>query len=239
MRSSREVRLAGLQSLEAQTAHRDPGWQRRHMRKHRNDARFVRDPGEHCRPLDRNARAKVLFLAEKLERRTKAPGRRNGALGYIGLAVLRALIVQFAHARTGLCCPSYLALMTATGLCRQAIADALARLEATGLVKIVRRLVRETITRTSPITGQVEAITTTVQGSNLYAFLQPQNLVVLPMATGKPKPFPDRRQPDLLSRVQAIATESPKQGREDQRAPGNSSTPSIGELLARAMKGYR
>jgi hypothetical protein len=41
-----------------------------------------------------------------LERRTKEPGRKNGALGYVGLAILRALLLRFLG-RNGLCCPSY------------------------------------------------------------------------------------------------------------------------------------
>ncbi|CAN0420745.1 unnamed protein product, partial [Phaeothamnion confervicola] len=108
--------------------------------------------------------------AEALERRTKAPGRRNGLLGQAGIQVLKALLLRFANGRTGLCCPSYTAIQCATGLCRQAIADALARLETAGFVKIVRRIVRATVTRISPITGQLETYIGTIQTSSLYSF---------------------------------------------------------------------
>ena len=72
------------------------------------------DPRQHCRPLDRNERVRVIVAAEALERRTKAPGARNGALG-------------FHNRASGLCCPSYGALQAATGFCRQSIANALKR----------------------------------------------------------------------------------------------------------------
>jgi hypothetical protein len=51
-------------------------------------------------------------------------------------------------------------------------------------VRIVRRLRRERITRTSPITGQPETILTTVQASNLYAFGEPDPRAHLLAAAG-------------------------------------------------------
>jgi hypothetical protein len=60
----------------------------RHRARYRHKAMFVRDPLAHSTPLDRNARASLIFLAERLERRTKGKGRKNGALGAIGLDVL-------------------------------------------------------------------------------------------------------------------------------------------------------
>jgi hypothetical protein len=60
----------------------------------------------------------------------------------------------------GLCCPSYLTLQRATGLCRQSITNGLKRLEAAGILKITRRLVREV----------VGGIAHTRQGSNFYGF---------------------------------------------------------------------
>jgi hypothetical protein len=53
--------------------------------KARHGARFIGDWREHCRPSDRNARARIMALAEALERRTKPAGKRGGQLGYIGL----------------------------------------------------------------------------------------------------------------------------------------------------------
>jgi len=170
-------------------------WERN---RYRHGAIFVRDPASISTPLDRNQRAKILYLAEQLERRTKAPGRRNGALGYTGILILKTLLLRFANGRTGLCCPSYTALQCATGLCRQAIADALSRLEASGLVKITRRIVRERITRISPITGLVEQYVGTIQTSSLYAFPGGATAIdwapdYLPPANARPFPSPRQR----------------------------------------------
>jgi hypothetical protein len=63
--------------------------------KYRGGSVYVLDELAIGRPLDRNDRAKILFCAEAWERRTKEPGRRNGALGYVGLSILRALLFRF------------------------------------------------------------------------------------------------------------------------------------------------
>lgn len=167
----------------------------------RRGAQFVADWRPYSRPLDRNTRARILFVCEALERRTKAPGRRNGVLSAIGLVVLRCLIFKF-HGRTGLLCPSYSAIQAATGLCRQSIAAALARLETAGVLTITRRLVRQRITRVSPITGMDETIVTTTQTSSLYAISEPgawaPHLARPPAGRAA---FPSRRQVDLLQRM--------------------------------------
>ena len=50
------------------------------MRQYRRGARLVVNHRQHCRPLDRNEKARILFLAEQLQRRTRPPGARNGVL---------------------------------------------------------------------------------------------------------------------------------------------------------------
>lgn len=162
-------------------------------RRYRSNAVFVRDAAALSTPLDRNARAKLLALAEGLERRSKSPGRRNGALGYVGLAVLRVLLLRFANASTGLCCPSILQLQTATGLSRQAVVDALARLEASGLLRITRRIIRTLVERVSPVTGLPEKYVGTIQSTSIYAFpgaIRAEGLFVAP---ANARPFPARR----------------------------------------------
>ena len=155
------------------------------MKRYRRGARFVMDARQHSRPLDRNERARILFLAEALERRTKPAGGRNGVLGYVGLAVLRALLLRFQRRPDGYCAPSYVQLMAATGLCKQSIANALKRLEACGILKITRRLVREVV--------DVGGFPMTVcrQGSNLYAVFEPaEDADQLPVRATVPRQFP-------------------------------------------------
>lgn len=178
-------------------------WERN---RYRNGAIYVRDPSAHSTPMDRNRRARLLQLAESLERRTKAAGRRNGALGQIGLQVLRALVLRFHNSRTGLCCPSIWKLQLVTGLSRGAVCDALARLERSGLVKITRRIVRATLERVSPITGEMQRYVGTIQSSNLYGFAIEEHAIewreidrLLPPANARP--FPVRRQFTFAERI--------------------------------------
>jgi Helix-turn-helix domain len=128
---------------------------------------------EGCAPTSVADRQKIMRAAEDLELATKMKGKKNGALGYIGLQILRLLMFTFANATTGLCCPSYRTLCKVSGLCKSAVSNALYRLECTGLLVITRRQVRRQITRISGITGLPETFLTTVQGSNLYKFVAP------------------------------------------------------------------
>ena len=91
--------------------------------------------------VDRNQRARVLYLAEALDRRTHLPGQHGGCLKRSGLAVLRALLFGFLNAVTSRCDPGYDALARAACVARSTVAVALARLEAAGLIVRTRRQV--------------------------------------------------------------------------------------------------
>jgi len=93
--------------------------------------------------LDRNDRARIIYTAEKIELRTKAAGKKDGNVSQTGLRVMRCLLFQFHIPATGLCDPSYTAIQARTGLCRGAVADAVARLEQSGFIRVLRRLVRQ------------------------------------------------------------------------------------------------
>lgn len=60
------------------------GGETRAMRKFRRGACFVRRDQCSTR-LDRNDKARIIYTAEKLELRTKAKGKKSGALGQSGL----------------------------------------------------------------------------------------------------------------------------------------------------------
>lgn len=155
---------------------------------YRRGSVFVRDLREHSRPIDRNQAARILYLAERLEVATKAKGCRNGCLGATGLAVLRALLLRFQNRATGICCPSYAALQRATGLCRQAVADALDRLAGAGIVQWTRRIVRDAMGCR--------------QASNVYRMAEPRpcKVAYTPRAA---KPFPKR---GVLAALAALVT---------------------------------
>jgi hypothetical protein len=155
------------------------------VKRYRRGARFVMDPRQHCRPLDRNERARILALSEALERRTRPAGARNGVVSQPGLRVLRALLLCFLRGSDGLCCPSYVVLMAATWLCKQSIANALKRLEACGILRITRRLVREAVDAGGFM------MTVCRQGSNLYAIFEPgEHAGRLPVRQPAPRQFP-------------------------------------------------
>jgi DNA-binding MarR family transcriptional regulator len=157
--------------------------------RYRRGSVFVMDPRAHSTPLDRNQRAKILAQAEAIERRTKVKGRRSGVLGLTGLAVLRALVLQYNN---GICNPSYSELQRRTGFCRQTIARALRALEAVGLIRVVRRLVRKV----------VDGIVRVVQGTNLYAFQVGGLLNIGPLPIARSMSFP--RAKALISLMSSI-----------------------------------
>jgi hypothetical protein len=111
------------------------------MKRFRRNAEYASDSLA-FRPIDRNMRVRVIHAAETLERRTKGKGCKSGVLGQSGLRVLRCLLFDFCAIPTGRCCPSYAAIREKTGFCFSTIAKALKRLETSGLVRIIRRIIR-------------------------------------------------------------------------------------------------
>ena len=111
------------------------------MKRFRRNAEYASDSLA-FRPIDRNMRVRVIWAAETLERRTKGKGCKSGVLRQSGLRVLRCLLFDFCAVPTGRCCPSYEAIREKTGFCFSTIAGALSRLEASGLVRIIRRIIR-------------------------------------------------------------------------------------------------
>ena len=166
-----------------------------------------------CRcPLDRNQRAKLIALAEGLEARTRQPGRQNGSVSRIGLMILRALLYKFLSTR-GQCFPSYSALATVTGLCRESIARAVSRLEQCGILKIIRRIVRKEVWDAERDRWFIGV----VQTSNCYVFDKPSAGAdhCAPPETGRG--FPERRQGSLWDQaIQGLLNPSPRRRLESQ-----------------------
>ena len=84
------------------------------------------------RPLDRNAKARVMTFARALMRRTEK-GKAYGQITAKALAVLEALLWGFHNARSGLCFPSYETIAERAGCARSTVAEALKALEDAGL----------------------------------------------------------------------------------------------------------
>lgn len=90
------------------------------------------------RPVDRKRIGATLRAAENFDRKHKAPGKRNGPLGHIGIEVLRQLyrIVDYRNGRLE---PSIDYLMRSVRRSRGAIVAALKRLKAHGFIDWLRR----------------------------------------------------------------------------------------------------
>jgi hypothetical protein len=170
------------------------------------------------RKLDRNLVAKILFLAEALDRRTRAKGQHGGLLKPKGLDVLRALLRRFYSHRDGTCFPSYDAIAEAAGCCRATVAAKLRVLEQLGIIETIRRKV------IASFTSRVHRVRfdVAVQTSNAYRFN-------LPIAD-RPQ-HGDLELPLLKPKVQA---ESKDQGETSQ-----DSKITLPPDLAAALEGLR
>jgi hypothetical protein len=93
------------------------------------------------RPLDRNAKVRVMTRARALSRRTEK-GKHYGQLTAKALAVLEALLWGFHNAGSGRCFPSYEAIADRAGCARSTVAEAIKALEDAGILSWVNRLKR-------------------------------------------------------------------------------------------------
>jgi hypothetical protein len=91
------------------------------------------------RKLPREMKARILYLAEALERRTRQPRKHGGVLKEKGLAVLRALLNQRYNKNTGECYPSYDTIAADAGCCHETVRQKLKALELAGILEIFRR----------------------------------------------------------------------------------------------------
>jgi hypothetical protein len=142
----------------------NPQEKERHPRPWRKGSLY----GEFLRPIDRNDRARIMWLAEGLERRTKLPRKRDGAIGQSGLAVLRALLFHFLNPERGQLDPSYRQIQRTTGFCLQTISLALKRLVASGILFKQRRLDKVQEYIKNAWTGRLEWRIHSRQRSNAY-----------------------------------------------------------------------
>ena len=98
----------------------------------------VRDPVTFA-PLPKKKAAQIWHRARDFDRKTHTAGRHGGAIGHIGLKVLYTLLFEFLNYTSGRLDPSYDAIARKANVCRSAIAEALKRLKALGLLSWIRR----------------------------------------------------------------------------------------------------
>ena len=120
------------------------------------------------RPLDRNDLARILFLAEALDRHTHTKGKHGGIIGRTGLAVLRTLVTRFFNKASGRLDPSIEAIAKAANVARSTAQAALDRLELVGLIERVRRISRVRVAELCPWSGTPKLVDRVRQISNGY-----------------------------------------------------------------------
>ena len=124
------------------------------------------------RPLDRNAKARVMTFARALMRRT-AKGKHYGQITAKALAVLEALLWGFHNARSGLCFPSYETIAEKAGCARSTVAEALKALEEAGILSWVNRITRIK-ERAEDLFGRWGVRSRIIRISNAYHFRDPK-----------------------------------------------------------------
>jgi hypothetical protein len=90
-------------------------------------------------PMPKKAATRLFHRARDFDRQTKAKGKHGGALGHTALQVLHALLFDFLNYTSGRLDPSYAAIARKANLCQRAVATALTRLRAAGVLNWVRR----------------------------------------------------------------------------------------------------
>src|SRR5208283_3251947 len=124
------------------------------------------------RPMDGNAKARVMVYARALMRRTEA-GKAYGAITAKALAVLEALLWGFHNARSGLCFPSYEKIAERAGCARSTVAEAIKALEDAGVLSWVNRIKR-VAEASIDLFGHRIRKTRVIRTSNGYRFIDPQ-----------------------------------------------------------------
>jgi len=90
-------------------------------------------------PMPKKKAVKLFHRARDFERRTREPGKQDGAIGRNGLAVLHALIFGFLDYRTGQLDPGYEAIAREACISPRSVARGLKALKLSGVLNWVRR----------------------------------------------------------------------------------------------------
>ena len=90
-------------------------------------------------PLPKKKAVKLYHRARDFERRTRQPGKQDGAIGRNGLAVLHALIFDFLDFRTGQLDPAYETIAGKACISLRSAARGLESLKLAGVLNWLRR----------------------------------------------------------------------------------------------------
>jgi hypothetical protein len=145
--------------------------------KFRHDARFERyEPS----PVSMAVRHRLYRLAVRLQRKTKAKGRKRGVLTDATLQIFWCMLFDLTDNVTGACDPAIDYIVLKSRKTRSTVCAALKDLERVGLLKVMRRLVRRVIGE-----GYMRR-ESTVQDTNAYYFGDPHPYASLLVVTPVP-----------------------------------------------------
>lgn len=175
------------------------------------------------RPMDRNAKVRVMTFARALMRRTE-PGKHYGAITAKALAVLEALLWSFHNARSGLCFPSYETIAAKAGCARSTVCEAIKALEDAGLLTWVNRIERiREVSR--DLFGHLMPRWRVIRISNAYSFVDPQpGRSALSLVRGSKSEF----QSGTPIQDSSVLTETPQDQKFDPDKPLDRALLSLG-----------
>ena len=121
------------------------------------------------RPMDGNAKARIMARARALSHKTEK-GKHYGLITAKYLKVLEVLLWKFHNARSGLCFPSYESIAAAAKCTQSTVGEAIKALEDAGLLTWVNRIarIRESF---RDLFGHRGNRTRVIRTSNGYAFI--------------------------------------------------------------------
>lgn len=164
-------------------------------------------------PLDRNAKARIMFYARAYNARMRQPGQHRGPITRAFMEVLEALLWGFHNSKSGACFPSYEAIAERAACNRDTVYEAIKVLEFAEILTWINRITRIR-TRERDLFGQRVTRWRLIRTSNAYLFRDP-----LPCADGRPPSrFASKSENPSGTLNQEISYTSTKARAEDNKA---------------------
>ena len=126
------------------------------------------------RPLDRNAKARIVTFSRAWSTRVRQPRQHKGPITRAFREVLDAMLWGFHNSKDGRCFPSYTTIAAKAGCARSVVASALKVLELAGVLTWVHRIARIRIP-TRDANGRVSWRVRIIRTSNAYTFNDPKS----------------------------------------------------------------
>ena len=134
------------------------------------------------RPLDRNAKARIVTFSRAWSTRVRQPRQHKGPITRAFREVLDAMLWGFHNSKDGRCFPSYTTIAAKAGCARSVVASALKVLELAGVLTWVHRIARIRMP-TRDANGRVSWRVRIIRTSNAYTFNDPKSAEIRPVSS--------------------------------------------------------